>query len=155
MDAAEAFDAADFEYSGELDIERFVQALSDDNLVAQVSRATGLSKRFFDSLSIEGLMDLFAQIDTDCSGTVSFQEWVSFLVQIRSDIYQKEKEDEQAFVTDFVKVAESAFDEGDEDWSGEFDYREFVLALKRSQSFVEKVGLMTGLAPETFSELNE
>eukprot|EP00929_Paragymnodinium_shiwhaense_P100606 TRINITY_DN6306_c0_g1_i1.p1 TRINITY_DN6306_c0_g1~~TRINITY_DN6306_c0_g1_i1.p1 ORF type:complete len:943 (-),score=313.65 TRINITY_DN6306_c0_g1_i1:182-2773(-) len=152
MEAKEAFeDFADFGYGGEVDFAGFMQALSDPAIVAKVSNATGLPVSWFENLSEADLLDWFGQLDEDSSRTISMHEWLQALVRIRLELYADETsaKEEQAKV---LKIAEAAFEEGDEDWSGELDVAEFIRAFKSNPKFVGKIAVAMDMEAEQLRE---
>eukprot|EP00440_Ansanella_granifera_P003519 gb/GFBE01003818.1/.p1 GENE.gb/GFBE01003818.1/~~gb/GFBE01003818.1/.p1 ORF type:complete len:1032 (+),score=325.18 gb/GFBE01003818.1/:1-3096(+) len=155
MEAVEAFNDADFQYSGELDLQAFMEALSDPVIVEKVAYATKLPPEFFDSLDAERMMALFQEIDSDASGTVSFVEWVNALVKIRQTTYQQEKIEHEETAAAIISIAEEALDEADEDWSGEFEFNEFITAFRENPRFLRKVSLATKVPVEDFQALGD
>merc|ERR1719163_1544810 len=95
MEAADAFDDADFGYEGELSLDQFMEAMKDPSVIEKISHATKISPEDLYNQTEESLMDFFRAIDTDFSGTVSFNEWVNALVKIRSDKFDQEKIEEK------------------------------------------------------------
>merc|ERR1719247_3038568 len=83
MEAADAFDDADFGYEGELTLDQFMEAMKDPAVIEKISSATKIPPEELYNQSESELVEFFRQIDTDFSGTVSFNEWVSALVKIR------------------------------------------------------------------------
>merc|ERR1719281_1838006 len=110
MDAAEAFDDADFGYEGELSLDQFMEAMKDPSVIEKISQATKISREDLYSQSEESLMDFFQAIDTDFSGTVSFNEWVNALVKIRSDTFDQEKQEEKEIEAEVRDAEEAAMD---------------------------------------------
>lgn len=140
----EAFREADFKYQGELTINVFMEALCDPTLVERISKATGLDAGWLFSLSTDQMMEMFAEIDTDASGTISFTEWISALMRVKQATYAEEKAIKKQETEAVTKLAEEAMDEGDDDFSGEFDLREFVTSFRCNPRFVRKVATATG-----------
>ncbi|CAE7573702.1 Txnl4a [Symbiodinium natans] len=155
QDAKDAFLAAGGSQGSELDLQAFLVALSDASLVDRIATATGLPSSFFENLSVRQLLDLFKEVDLDCSGTISLEEWIEALVRIRMTIYDERKAELDAAMDAVRKHAEAALNEGDEDWSGEFDFREFIVAFKYNPTFVRKVSLATGIPVEELGSLQE
>jgi len=153
MDAADAFENADFAYSGELDLNAFMEALQDPLVVDKVAIATKLPMDFFDTLDHERMIQLFTEIDTDSSGTVSFNEWVNYLVDIRKATFEQQKFEETQEREEVARLAEAALEEGDEDWSGEFDFAEFLRAFRTNPRFLRKVALATEVPVEEYRSL--
>merc|ERR1719409_240396 len=89
--AAEAFDEADFGFEGELSFSAFIEALDDPIVCQKVADATRIPLKVINGMSYDQLEGFFDQIDTDMSGTVSFTEWVSALVQLRKQMLEQEK----------------------------------------------------------------
>merc|ERR1719310_2769497 len=104
VEAADAFDDADFGYEGELSLDQFMEAMKDPSVIEKISHATHIPTEELYNQSEAELMEFFRQIDTDFSGTVSFHEWVSALVKIREATYEQEKI-EEAEVAEEVAVA--------------------------------------------------
>eukprot|EP00933_Yihiella_yeosuensis_P066446 TRINITY_DN7071_c0_g2_i3.p1 TRINITY_DN7071_c0_g2~~TRINITY_DN7071_c0_g2_i3.p1 ORF type:complete len:1021 (+),score=269.75 TRINITY_DN7071_c0_g2_i3:194-3256(+) len=153
MDATDAFADADFGYTGELDIETFCGALKDPFLIEKVVAATQLPYDYFASMTTDKMKQLFQQIDTDHSGTVSFNEWVSALVRIRLRMHRAEKASKARARAQLLKDAEEALEAADEDWSGEFDIQEFVTAFQSNPRFIKKVSHATGVPVRDFAAL--
>jgi len=153
--AMEAFESADFEHKGELNLEAFINTLSDSAIVEKVLAATRLPPDFFDSLNAPRMLQLFKEIDIDHSGTISFVEWVQYLVQVRINIYEMDKAAEEDAYQKVIRHAEAAIEEGDEDWSGEFDLGEFVKAFKSNSAFLRKVSMATDIPVVEFRRLQE
>mmetsp|Transcript_3383 Transcript_3383/g.7968 ORF Transcript_3383/g.7968 Transcript_3383/m.7968 type:complete len:801 (-) Transcript_3383:80-2482(-) len=152
MKAKDAFDIAKGGKT-ELSLQDFMEALSDDHQLQRISAATELPLSWFESLTARGLLDLFKEVDLDCSGTISLDEWVEALVQIRLSSYHERKAEEKEAMDAVRKYAEAALDEGDEDWNGEFDLREFFTAFKYNARFLRKVSLATGIPVEEFRQM--
>eukprot|EP00439_Symbiodinium_sp_Y106_P072373 s1975_g13.t1 len=164
QEAKEAFLAAGGGQGSELDLQAFLVALSDATLVDKIATATGLPTSFFESLSVRQLLDLFKEVDTrllwciqdlDCSGTISLEEWIEALVRIRMTIYDERKAEMDAAMDAVRTHAEAALNEGDEDWSGEFDFREFIVAFKHNPTFLRKVSLATGISVEELGSMQD
>lgn len=153
MEAANAFEDMDFEYTGELDLKQFMEALRDPNVVDKVVYATGLPMEWFGQMDEEGLAQLFQDIDTDASGTISFNEWVTALVDIRKQTYQQEVFEEKIEREEVANIVESAFDDADEDWSGEFSFAQFIEAFKNNPRFLRKVSIATEVPIEEYKML--
>eukprot|EP00930_Biecheleria_cincta_P002469 TRINITY_DN103485_c0_g1_i1.p1 TRINITY_DN103485_c0_g1~~TRINITY_DN103485_c0_g1_i1.p1 ORF type:complete len:752 (+),score=171.08 TRINITY_DN103485_c0_g1_i1:93-2348(+) len=158
--AAKAFEDANLSRQGDLDLTSFVEALLDPETQMQLSFATKLPMEYFESLTIDSVTDLFNQIDVDASGSVSFKEWVSALVRTRFDTYQQEKEEEaelfQAAADDgAVQLAEEAFDDADNDWSGEISLQEFITAFRTNPRFLAKVSMTIEVSEEELSMLHD
>jgi len=155
QEAKEAFLAAGGGQGSELDLQAFLVALSDATLVDKIATATGLPTSFFESLSVRQLLDLFKEVDLDCSGTISLEEWIEALVRIRMTIYDERKAEMDAAMDAVRTHAEAALNEGDEDWSGEFDFREFIVAFKHNPTFLRKVSLATGISVEELGSMQD
>jgi len=156
MDAAEAFeDTGILDGGGEMDLQQFADVLTDPDMVAKIQMATELPDHFFQTLTVEKLTDLFDQIDEDGGGTVSMQEWVQALVRIRQAIYVEEKAQEAEAKEEVAKFAEEIFEEGDEDWSGEFEQQEFIDAFSNNPRFLLKVALATGMDVDDLQAMDE
>ncbi|CAE7775220.1 Txnl4a [Symbiodinium necroappetens] len=155
QEAKAAFLAAGGGQGSELDLQAFLVALSDATLVVKIATATGLPTSFFESLSVRQLLDLFKEVDLDCSGTVSLEEWIEALVRIRMTIYDERKAEMDAAMDAVRTHAEAALNEGDEDWSGEFDFREFIVAFKYNPTFLRKVSLATGISAEELGSMQD
>lgn len=143
--AKDAFDKAGKKGKDQLSLEDFIEALSDMDQLQRISAATELPVTFFESLSAVSLLDLFKQVDLDSSGTISLEEWVEALVQIRMSSYYERKTEEQEAMDAVREHAEAALNEGDADWNGEFDFMEFVTAFKTNSRFLRKVSLATSI----------
>jgi len=154
MDAAEAFDDADLDWEGELDLQAFLNAMQDPFVVKKVAAATKVPVDFLASLDMEQLVNLFQEMDTDCSRSVSFQEWVDYLQKIRKENYQADQQEQKEVVAEATALVEEAFEEGDEDWSGEFDLSEFLKAFRTNPRFLQKVSLATDVPVEQFQYFN-
>jgi Ca2+-binding EF-hand superfamily protein len=157
MEAADAFDDADFGYEGELSLDQFMEAMKDPSVIEKISHATKISPEDLYNQTEESLMDFFRAIDTDFSGTVSFNEWVNALVKIRSDKFDQEKIEEkemEAEVQEAVAWAEAAFDEGDEDWSNELEFDEFLRIFKTNEHFVTKVAIAANVPLEEIQSMD-
>jgi len=154
MEAAEAFDDADFGFEGELDLQAFVDAMQDPLVVDKVANATKVPVEFLASLNMDQIVGMFQQIDTDCSGSVSFNEWVTALVKIRKETYQAEQVEKKEIIAETTAAVEEAFEEGDEDWSGEFEFIEFLNAFRSNPRFLRKVSVATDIPVETFQMMN-
>lgn len=152
---SEAFKNADFKYQGELELNVFMEALCDPGLVEQVSRATGLDPGWLLTLSKDQMVQMFAEIDTDSSGTISFEEWISALMQVKQATWAEEKAIRKQETEAVIKLAEEAMDEGDDDLSGEFDLREFVTSFRHNPRFVRKVAMATGWTVETIKNFTQ
>lgn len=155
VEAADAFDDADFDFSGELDLKQFMEALRDSTILNKVSCATGLPVDWFALRDEAGLAQLFQEIDTDASGTVSFNEWVTALVELRKKTYQQEVLEEQIEREEVAAIVEGAFDEADEDWSGEFSFEQFIEAFTNNPRFLRKVSIATGVPVEEYKKLSD
>eukprot|EP00931_Biecheleriopsis_adriatica_P098961 TRINITY_DN7317_c0_g1_i1.p1 TRINITY_DN7317_c0_g1~~TRINITY_DN7317_c0_g1_i1.p1 ORF type:complete len:833 (+),score=294.68 TRINITY_DN7317_c0_g1_i1:120-2501(+) len=155
MDAIDAFAQADLGLTGELDLQGFVKAMKDTSILEKVSEATKLPVDYFLSMNEDQILEIFQQIDTDGSGTVDFNEWVSALVKTRQATYQQEKLEQAEALDAVLKDAEAAIDEADEDWSGEFELDEFVKAFKTNQKFLIKVAHATGVPAAEYQKLQE
>lgn len=143
--AKDAFDRAGKKGKDQLNLEDFIEVLSDADHLQRISAATELPVTFFESLSAASLLDLFKQVDMDSSGTISLEEWVEALVQIRMSSYYEQKTEEVEAMNAVREHAEAALNEGDADWNGEFDFVEFVTAFKTNPRFLRKVSLATGI----------
>jgi len=143
--AKDAFDRAGKKGKDQLNLEDFIEVLSDADHLQRISAATELPVTFFESLSATSLLDLFKQVDMDSSGTISLEEWVEALVQIRMSSYYEQKTEEVEAMNAVREHAEAALNEGDADWNGEFDFVEFVTAFKTNPRFLRKVSLATGI----------
>lgn len=143
--AKDAFDKAGKKGKDQLSLEDFIEALSNTDMLQRISAATELPVTFFESLSAGSLLDLFKQVDLDSSGTISLEEWVEALVQIRMSSYYERKTEEQEAMDAVREHAEAALNEGDADWNGEFDFMEFVTAFKTNSRFLRKVSLATSI----------
>jgi len=152
---AEAFAEADFKYQGELGINDFMEALSDPMLVERISKATGLDPAWLFTLSTDQMVDMFKEIDTDSSGTISFTEWITALMQVRQATFAEQKAFEKEETDAVIKLAEEAMDEGDDNFSGEFDLREFVTSFKHNPRFIRKVSVATGLPVDQIKALTQ
>merc|ERR1719281_1739542 len=142
VEAADAFDDADFGYEGELSLDQFMEAMKDPAVIEKISKATHIPTEELYNQSEAELVEFFRQIDTDFSGTVSFNEWVNALVKIRATTFEQEKEEEkeiEAEVHEAEVAALDAFQEGDEDWSGELEFDEFLRIFKSNKQFVMRV----------------
>eukprot|EP00931_Biecheleriopsis_adriatica_P039713 TRINITY_DN226_c0_g2_i1.p1 TRINITY_DN226_c0_g2~~TRINITY_DN226_c0_g2_i1.p1 ORF type:complete len:1084 (+),score=360.82 TRINITY_DN226_c0_g2_i1:87-3338(+) len=155
QDASQAFEEVDSAYKGELDLKTFTNAMRDPNLVEKVAMATKLPLEYFKSLSDEDIKTLFEGVDEDQNGTVSFEEWVSALVRTRLQTYAQEKEEQAEAMNAVGKLAEQALEVADEDWSGEFDFWEFMRAFRCNETFLHKISLATGVAIDDFRELGD
>merc|ERR550514_2242331 len=98
MEAADAFDDADFGYEGELTLDQFMEAMKDPAVIEKISMATHIPAEELYNQGEAELMEFFRQIDTDFSGTVSFNEWVNALVKIRAATFEDEKQEEKEIV---------------------------------------------------------
>eukprot|EP00930_Biecheleria_cincta_P096491 TRINITY_DN88330_c0_g1_i1.p1 TRINITY_DN88330_c0_g1~~TRINITY_DN88330_c0_g1_i1.p1 ORF type:complete len:809 (-),score=238.24 TRINITY_DN88330_c0_g1_i1:275-2701(-) len=152
---AQAFAEADFKYQGELSINDFMEALCDPVLVERISNASGLDAAWLFSLTTDQMVDMFQEIDTDASGTISFTEWISALMQVKQATYAERKAIEKEETDAVIKLAEEAMDEGDDDFSGEFDLREFVTSFKHNPRFIRKVSQATGLPVDQIKNLTQ
>jgi len=101
---------------------------------------------------------MFMLIDDNGNGTVSFQEWVKYLVQVRFDVLQEEREEEvekKQVASALIEIAEAAFDDADDDWSGEFEFAEFVRAFRGNVQFIEKIALACDVPLEALTSLSD
>jgi len=152
-DASQAFDDADMGYKGELDPKAFAEAMMKPEVQELVVMATKLPMDYFAALDAQGCEALFREIDTDDSGTVSFEEWVTALVRTRLATYAQEKVEAEEAAEAVAQLAEEAMDEADEDWSGEFEFDEFLKAFRQNEIFLRKVSKATGVPVEEFTSL--
>merc|ERR1719420_1034877 len=90
----DAFEEATLGFGGELTFDDFWDALGDDIVCQKIADATHIPREFFMGLDKDQVRGFFDQIDTDMSGTVSFDEWVTAMVKMRQATYQEEKQDE-------------------------------------------------------------
>lgn len=88
MVAAEAFEAADLTLQGELNLETFLEALTDPRVAEKVSQATCVPVDWFLSLSADEIVELFRDIDADANGSITFSEWVTGLLRVRKANYE-------------------------------------------------------------------
>ncbi|CAK9019623.1 Uncharacterized protein SCF082_LOCUS14594 [Durusdinium trenchii] len=153
MVATEAFEAADLGFNGELDLQTFVQALTDPVVATKVSQATSVPADWFLSLDAEQIVDLFRDIDADSNGTISFTEWISALLRVRKVNYQEDRAARQEEAKAIAKLAEEALEEGDLDMSGELDFREFLAAFRRNPRFLRKLAVATDTCVEDLQSL--
>jgi len=153
LDALDAFTQADLGVTGELDLDSFHKALQEPTVLEKVSAACQLPTEFFSKLSKKDIQDIFVQMDTDCSGGISFNEWVAALVNTRQDVYLNEKVEQDAAVAAVIDDAVAAMDEVLDDWSGEFELQRFISAFQTNPGFLRKVSHATGLAPEEYQRL--
>lgn len=83
-DAMAAMDEAQEDISSELHLNGFIRAFqTNPAFLRKVSHATGLAIEEFKRLQESDLKELFAALDMDLSGTVSFTEFVQGLAAIR------------------------------------------------------------------------
>merc|ERR1719313_1966095 len=154
--AEEAFDQGDVDWSNELEFHEFMSAFKNDaSFVQKVAEAVKIDVAEISAMNDLDLEMLFDGLDKDMSGTISFQEFVDGIVQIRlsreqeingpvtmgdldEDAQLNEDEIEDA-VADAEAKAEEAFDQGDVDWSDELEFHEFMSAFKNDPAFVQKV----------------
>ncbi|OLQ09144.1 hypothetical protein AK812_SmicGene7267 [Symbiodinium microadriaticum] len=151
--AAEAFESADFDLRGELDLQSFMQALGNTKVAEKVSQATSVPTEWFLSLDVGQMVQLFQDIDADANGKVSFQEWILALLRVRQANQEDLKAERQQEMAAIESLVEEALEEGDEDWSGELDFREFIAAFRCNPRFVRKVALAADTTVEDLSGL--
>lgn len=70
--------------SNEMSFAEFVDAMDDEEFVAKVSNATGISSEKLIELDINSLNSFFISADIDQSGTLDFDEFVSAIQSYRS-----------------------------------------------------------------------
>lgn len=151
LDACAAFEEADFQYKGQLDLSTFLEAMSDPSVAESLSYATKLPLGYFQSLGKIDKERLFKEIDKDDSGAISFEEWVRALVDARFATYQQEKVEQQE--AEFAaQLAVEAFEDADDDWSGKLDIEKFTHAFKFNSSFLSKVSEATGVDVRDLAE---
>jgi len=153
VDLAEAFGDADWKYNGELSLNDFLEAINDVSVIDKVCAATHMPADWFMALTSEQMLEMFKEIDTDASGSISFQEWLQALVQVRQVTFREEKQLEKQETQAVLKIAEQALEEADDDFSGEFDLQEFIVAFQSNPKFLRKVSLATGVSVEDYSSL--
>lgn len=85
--AAAALNADEDEaFEGEFTFRDFLKAFrKDSRFLSKVSRATGIPEDEFRNMDKDELKGLFQSLDADSSGTLSFDEFVSGMVQLRRD----------------------------------------------------------------------
>merc|ERR1719502_2125318 len=82
--AAEAFDQADSQWLGELEFGAFISAFrSDPSFVRKVAKAADLPVDLLKRMGDDQLEAFFDELDTDYSGTISFDEFIDGLIRIR------------------------------------------------------------------------
>lgn len=156
--AMNAFENANFGADTELDLKSFIEAFLDPIVAKQVQQATGLPAVWFDTLDNDSLTDIFHQIDDNGNGTVSFKEWVSFLVQVRLEKYEEQKEDERMekeIEREMAQEMEDAFDDLDEWMTGEFTLADFQNAFRSNVRFVRKVASACDIPYDSLSTLSD
>ncbi|CAE7573716.1 Txnl4a [Symbiodinium natans] len=151
--AAEAFETADFNLHGELDLQSFMQALGNPRVAEKVSQATSVPAEWFLSLDVVQMVELFQDIDADANGKVSFSEWILALLRVRQANHEEQKAERQQELAAIESLVEEAMEEGDEDWSGELDFREFIAAFRCNPRFVRKVALAADTSVDDLNSL--
>merc|ERR1719247_910497 len=171
MEAADAFDDASFGDYGDLGLDEFIMAMKDTHVVGKVAHATHIPEHFLLGMERGQLEQLFVQVDTDMSGTVSFNEWVNFMVKVRKDIYKEEKaeekmmvaemeaeaaeeEEKEAVLDEAYMEAADAFDDADFGYEGELSLDQFMEAMK-DPSVIEKISQATKISREDLYSQSE
>jgi Ca2+-binding EF-hand superfamily protein len=156
--AIASFEDANWGADKELDMPGFIDAFLDPIVAAQIQMATGLPQEWFDSLSYERLEQIFHEIDDNGNGTLDFEEWVTYLVQVRINTYEEQKEEERIekeIENQLMDAAEDIFEDADEDWSGEFEFEEFVKAFRANPKFLRKVAAACDIPFEALEALGD
>merc|ERR1719331_2549533 len=128
---AAAFAESSLTPEGELKLADFLKCLSDDAIVSKVAEATKMPKSALLGLTEFQLASLFHHIDTDASGTVSFEEWVAALIGIRERkmaalaAERAEHEGESVVGALHEALAEWAFDGDDGQLTQKMTFQEF------------------------------
>jgi len=153
--AVDAFDdAADaFAMGGELTFDDFWEAMGDDIVCQKIASATHIPPEFFQGLDKDQVWGFFQQIDTDMSGTVSFDEWVQAMVQMRQATYQEEKED-AAILQEAEAAAANAFDAADFGMDGELTFHAFITAM-RDEDVIQRISGATHVPVDVLRKLTK
>ncbi|CAE8704655.1 unnamed protein product, partial [Polarella glacialis] len=148
----------------ELDIDGFIEAFrTNAQLLRKVAITTGVPEDGLRSLQDDDLAGLFQAMDKDYSGTISFDEFVEGLVQIRqgsrADLDEQFAAEEEAVMDDAYVEAANAFEDAmtspngvSYGIEGELGLSAFVDALS-DPIVVEKVSYASGLPTSWFDEL--
>merc|ERR1719271_692862 len=85
-------DEAALAEAGELAFHAFIAAMRDEEVILRISDATHVPVDVLRKLTKEEMQQFFSNVDTDMSGTIDFNEWMSALIQMRESTLVEEKE---------------------------------------------------------------
>merc|ERR1719409_1424899 len=111
----------------------------------------------FESLSDDQLDGLFRAFDEDCSGALSFDEFVAGMIRVRAlraEAAEEDAADQEDALDDAYMDAAEAFEDMDFGYTGELTIGAFMEALS-DPVMVMKVSRASVLPTEWFTSMSE
>merc|ERR1719247_1198258 len=135
--------------------------MRDEEVILRISDATHVPVYVLRKLTKEEMQQFFSNVDTDMSGTIDFNEWMSALIQMRESTLVEEKEvaraeaaAEQADLQTAVDKVAAAFAESSLTPEGELKLADFLKCLS-DDAIVSKVAEATKMPKSALLGLTE